>query len=156
MNFHLLTTESWSDSGFERIKKMSHELKALAVSTNSTVISTVELRKLQKGQKADNNDLAGSGSLSYDANGIAMLYSELDNDPGSTKFFRHGYSTKKNPIIECNISKNKIGSFKGIMYGKLYASQAYYEFMTEEQYNILHGDAEAEIYAETITGRNSD
>lgn len=149
-NLHLLTSESWSESGFERIKKLSHEVKALAVSSNSTIISTVELRKTQKGQRADNNDLSGSNSLSYDSNAIAMLYSEIDADPFSNKFFKHGSNTRKYPIIECNITKNKIGSFKGILYGKLYASQAYYHFMTEEEYQVVYGDTEAESYAESL------
>lgn len=146
-NLHLLSADSWSESGHDKIKKISHEIKALCVSTNSTIISTVELRKIAKGQKADNNDLAGSASLAYDSNAIAILHSELDIDPSSDKFFKHGYHIKKNPIIETNISKNKIGSFKGLLYAKLYASQAYYEFITESRYNYLFGSNEAEEYA---------
>lgn len=149
-NFHLLTTEAWSEQGPERIKKLSHELKALVVSTNSTIISTVELRKLQKGQRADNNDLAGSASLAYDSNAIAILSSELDLDPTSSKFFRHGFSQRKNPIIECNFTKNKIGSFKGLTYAKLYAPQGYYSFISESEFNSLYGDSQSESYAKAL------
>ena len=151
-NLHLLTSEGWSETGFDRIKKLSHETKALCVNANCTIISTVELRKLQKGQKADNNDLAGSASLAYDANAIAILSSELDVDPSSNKFFKHGYSGRKNPIIECNFSKNKIASFKGITYAKLYAAQAYYKFINDREFQALYGDTEAEEYANSLTG----
>lgn len=150
-NLHLLTSEAWSENGPERIKKLSHETKALAVNTNSCIISTVELRKLQKGQKADNNDLAGSASLSYDANGIVHLYSELDVDPTSLKHFRHGNSIRKNPVVEVNISKNKIASYKGLLYAKLYASQAYYEFISEELYKALYDDNDTSNYASNFS-----
>lgn len=149
-NLHLLVTDSWSESGYDRIKKLSHEAKALCVNTNATIISTVELRKLAKGQKADNNDLAGSASLAYDANAIAILSSDLDMDPDSSKYFRHGSSTRKYPIIECNISKNKIASFKGLLYSKLYASQAYYQFISELEFDALYGDTEAEEFAKSV------
>ena len=150
-NLHLLTSEGWNESGPDRIKKLSHEVKALAVNTNSCIISTVELRKIQKGQKADNNDLAGSASLSYDANGIIHLYSELDVDPSSSKYFKHGNNFKKNPVIEVNISKNKIASFKGFLYAKLYASQAYYEFISEDQYKLLYDNNDTSDYAENFS-----
>jgi len=150
-NLHLLSTESWNESGFDRIKKLSHETKALCVSSNSTIISTVELRKLQKGQKADNNDLAGSASLAYDANAIAILSSDLDMDPDSSLYFRHGGHIRKNPIIEINISKNKIGSFKGVLHSKLFASQAYYQFISEAEFNTLYGNTEAEDYVKSLT-----
>lgn len=139
MNFHLITTPSWGINGSERIQRLSHEIKALAINEDITIVSTVELKKIGKDERANNEDLSGSNSLQYDSNGITHLSSPLDKDPSTTMFFYHDspYWSQKMAIIELNTTKNKIGSFKGLQYAKLYGPQSYYEFIDQVELNAL-------------------
>lgn len=129
-NFHLVDVPGYED-GRAKYKALSHDLKYFAVTYGATVICTAEYTKIPRGQKPSNNNLAETVALEYDANAIIHLYSNLhDMRQDSDKWFMTPNGDKA-PVIEADFGKNKINSFKGTTYYKLYPDKAFYYEVTE-------------------------
>lgn len=138
-NFHLVQLNNGSE-GREKYKTLSHEIKALAVKYNSTIVSTVEYTKMPLDQKPDNNNIAESNSLVYDSNLIMHGWNELHGlrekatayhiDPDDPKRY-------KRPIVEWAVGKNKIAAFKGNIYTKSWPEKAFFVEISETEYKTI-------------------
>ena len=123
-NFHKLP--DYGDiNGHERIKKLSNHLKTLAVQNHITIVSTVEYRKLQQGEKPSNLAIAESRSLAYDASVILHLYNDLHNTSEDEAVLVH--EDKRGillPRIWVKFGKNKVSGYEGREFLDLYPQAA--------------------------------
>lgn len=130
-NFHLLSS-SGAEEGRVKYKTLSKDLKQVCTTYGATVFTTAEYRKLVKGNKPTNSDLAETVALEYDSNAIFHLYSELHDNREQATLFTHDFNGEKIPIIEEICGKNKINSFKGSIYYQFYPSKAVYMEVSEQ------------------------
>lgn len=129
-NFHLLQIDGNVD-GREKYKVLSHELKALAVKYEATIISSVEYTKMPPEQEPNNNNIAESVSLVYDSNLIWHGFNELHGlrERALSFFYEDGF---KYPIVKFMAGKNKISSFKGDAYFKFFPEKSLYIEVSQE------------------------
>jgi DNA primase catalytic core len=133
-NFHNLT-----DSGFEsEVRKdtfCGNRMKDIVQKYNVPMIVTAEMRKATDqrsfGRQDNMDEIAGSRTLSYRCDVLAILHSEL-NVKDNTDMFWYSQGTsnflgtestvgisqaRKHPIVMVKISKNKdVGGWKGKLY----------------------------------------
>lgn len=128
-NFHKLFTSEPGGDIRTQFKEKSNTLKNIAVRYNIPVLSTVEYTKLPPGTKPSNSNVAETVSLEYDANVIAHLWNgchefgdKATSDMYHTVLGPQG--PERRPIIEINIGKNKINSFKSKLYLKFFPASA--------------------------------
>lgn len=132
-NFHKLPDYS-EIRGHERIKLLSNHIKNMTVSNNITVVSTVEYRKLQQGEKPSNLAIAESRSLAYDASVIIHLFNELHLEGEHNSVLQHiDDQGKVLPRIWCKFGKNKVSGFEGRTFLDLYPSNASYRSVDVKQ-----------------------
>ena len=135
-NFHLLQLDSDID-GREKYKAISHELKALCVKYEATVISTVEYTKMPPEQKPNNNNIAESVSLVYDSNLIWHGFNELHGLREKALAYFHDDYGNKYPLIEFAAGKNKISGFKGNAYYRFYPEKSLYVEVSETYFESM-------------------
>ena len=123
-NFHKLPDYS-EIQGHERVKRLSNHLKNMAVAHNITIISTVEYRKLQPGEKPTNLAIAESRSLAYDSNVILHLHNDMHHKGEKEAVLVH--KNKEGdilPRIWCKFGKNKVSGYEGREFLDLYPANA--------------------------------
>jgi len=124
-NFHKLPDYS-EINGHERVKRLSNHIKNMAVSKHITVVSTVEYRKLQPGEKPTNLAIAESRSLAYDGDIIIHLYNDLHHTPANQCVLVHeNEQGELLPRIWCKFGKNKVSGFEGRIFLDLFPSAAH-------------------------------
>lgn len=111
-----------------RFKALSNATKDLAKREKIGIWATMEYNKASAGHRPDNNSIAESIAMEYDANLIVHVYNELhDRREDAELFFTrtnsHGASYKA-PRIELIFGKNKINEFKGSLYFDFYTEQS--------------------------------
>lgn len=124
-NFHLLSLPG-SEEGRTKYKTLSKDLKSICTTYGATVFTTAEYRKLIKGNRPSNSDLAETVALEYDSNAILHIYSELHDLRDTSHKYYLNNDGEKAPILEVDFGKNKINSFKGRVYYKFYPEKAMY------------------------------
>lgn len=129
-NFHLVDVPGLED-GRIKYKTLSKDLKQVCTAYGATIFTTAEYRKLVKGTKPSNSDLAETVALEYDSNAILHLYSELHDLRDTSCKYTLDPSGNKIPIIEEDFGKNKINSFKGTIYYQFIPDKAMYIEITE-------------------------
>ena len=100
-NFHLLSLPG-SEEGRTKYKTLSKDLKQICTSYGATIFTTAEYRKLVKGNKPTNSDLAETVALEYDSNAILHLYSELHDMRDTSNMYYLNTEGEKMPIVESN------------------------------------------------------
>lgn len=131
-NIHLVSVPQYDESR-QKYKFLSHEIKALAVKHNATIIGTIEYRKLPAGMKPTNSDIAEANSFEYDANAIIHMHNDLHSRRDESDHYHWSADgTYKMPIIEAYFGKNKISSFKGTLWLKSWPDRAYFMEITEQ------------------------
>lgn len=124
-NFHKLPDYS-EINGHERVKRLSNHLKNMAIVHHITIISTVEYRKLQSGEKPTNQAIAESRSLAYDADIIVHLYNDLHHTSANECVLVHEDDDGTIlPRIWCKFGKNKISGFEGRLFLDLFPHAAH-------------------------------
>jgi DNA primase catalytic core len=123
-NFHKLP-DYGEITGHERVKRLSNHLKNMAVLHGITIISTVEYRKLQPGEKPTNMAIAESRSLAYDSSVIIHLYNDLHHRGEKEAVLVH----KDNegnilPRVWCKFGKNKVSGYEGREFLDLHPANA--------------------------------
>ena len=132
-NFHKLPDYA-EINGHERVKRISNHLKNMTVANNITVVSTVEYRKLQQGEKPSNLVIAESRSLAYDASVIIHLFNELHMEgPYKSVLVHEDDNGKIMPRIWCKFGKNKVSGFEDRVFLDLYPSNATYRSVDTKQ-----------------------
>jgi hypothetical protein len=129
-NFHLVDVPGLED-GRIKYKTLSKDLKQVCTTYGATIFTTAEYRKLVKGTKPTNSDLAETVALEYDSNAILHLYSELHDMRDASCKYIMDHNGNKLPIIEEDFGKNKINSFKGTIYYQFIPEKAMYQEVTE-------------------------
>ena len=134
-NFHLLSASS-DISGREKYKEMSGQIKGCAVKYDCTICCTVEYTKIPKGEKPNNNNIAESVALEYDANMIMHMYSELHSLREKAELYFDEFG-QQYPVVELSIGKNKIASYKGNVWFKVYPDKAFYEEISYDEVEAI-------------------
>lgn len=128
-NFHKLRDFEGLGDERSRFKMMSQVVKGMAVKYHIPVICTMEYTKLQPGVKPTNDNIAETVQMEYDANLIAHLWNGVHDlgDRADERHFhteiRHGTPVRM-PIVELNIGKNKISSFKSKLYFRFFPASS--------------------------------
>lgn len=135
-NFHLTQLED-DKSGREKFQTLSHEMKAMVVEYDATLISTVEYTKMPMNERPNNNNIAESNSLVYDSNLIMHGWNELHGLREKAVAYHEDEDHVKRPIVVWGVGKNKIASFKGDIYCRSWPEKAFFAEMTETQYKAL-------------------
>ena len=136
-NFHKLE-DYQNGKGDERVrfKTLSKAMKGMATKYHIPVITTVEYRKIPKGQRPTNDDLLESGQIEYDTNLIAHVFNESHELLGAATTVHRGLNDEKLPIIELEITKNKICSYKGTLFFQFWPSSS--RFMETNAIMVQH------------------
>lgn len=126
-NFHKL--RDFEGLGDERVKfkTMSQVLKNMAVQYRIPVMCTMEYTKLAAGVKPTNDNIAETVQMEYDANLIVHLWNGSHDlgDKATEDMFHTVMGSdgpERRPIVELNVGKNKITSFKSKIYLKFFPS----------------------------------
>jgi hypothetical protein len=123
-NFHKLPDNA-EIQGHERVKRLSNQLKNMTVTQRCTIVSTVEYRKLQPGEKPSNLAIAESRALAYDASVICHLYNDLHNNSAAEAVLvHHNKQGEVLPRIWCKFGKNKVSGYEGREFLDLHPSHA--------------------------------
>lgn len=143
-NFHKLSDFSGKDERV-RFKHLSTAMKNLACKYHICVVTTVEYRKIDKGKHAQNEDIAESGQIEYDANVIMHLHNEVHEKQDAathrhTHNFCDGTGEKICPRIEIGITKNKITAFKNKLWFDFYPDCSDFVYVPDSK---VHADAQA-------------
>lgn len=121
-NFHKLSDLNNVKDERVRFKELSKLVKGLATKHHISVITTVEYRKTK--EKAGNEDILETGQIEYDANLIAHVHNEMhEKGVGATMIHRDN-NGERLPIIEFQVGKNKITSFKDRMYFQFFPASS--------------------------------
>jgi len=123
-NFHKLPDFA-EINGHERVKRLSNHLKNMAVALGITIVSTVEYRKLQPGEKPTNLAIAESRSLAYDSSVILHLHNDMHHVGENEAVLVH-YAEDGTPMprIWCKFGKNKVSGYEGREFLNLYGANA--------------------------------
>jgi DNA primase catalytic core len=129
-----------------KFKTASQQIKHLAVMYHITILSTMEYTKLAAGTKPTNNNIAETVQMEYDANVIAHLWNgmhERGDQAGPDEY--HTVMTsegpERRPIVEINIGKNKINSFKDKIYLKFFPASSDFKCQPKDVALALQAEA---------------
>jgi replicative DNA helicase len=117
-NFHCLTDPGIAKDPRIGYSAASKRIQNLADTKNCFIGVTAELRKKENRARPVKDDLKETGTLEYDAKGIALVHNDLEVHPETTQIWLdpscHPPENKK-PILHWYIDKNKnlYGVFKG-------------------------------------------
>ncbi len=129
-NFHKLRDFQGLNDERTRYKTMSQIIKNMAVKYQIPVFCTMEYTKLAPEIKPTNNSISESVQMEYDANLIAHIWngSHALGDKATIDMFHTILGDQsiptRCPIIEINIGKNKITSFKSKLYFKFFPASS--------------------------------
>lgn len=154
-NFHLLSLPG-SEEGRTKYKILSKDLKSICTTYGATIFTTAEYRKLVKGNRPTNSDLAETVALEYDSNAILHLYSELHDMRDTCHMYYFNSDGEKMPIVESDFGKNKINSFKGRIYYKFFPEKAMYMEITERYAKDLENSNRMAAEGAAIEDKNND
>lgn len=127
-NFHKIRSSGFNNFR-ERFTHVSEELKRITSQNSMITFSTVELTKLGHDGRPDHENIKETVDLIYDAETIHMLHSDFHSKQGNTelKFMDGRLPGKHLPILEVNVTKNKISGFKGKLYYKFFTDFMYFD-----------------------------
>jgi len=135
-NFHKLSDfQNIRGDERTRFKELSKVMKGLATKHHICVITTVEYRKTQDNKKAGNQDISETIQIEYDANLIAHVHNELHEKGAAATMVHRDNQGDRLPVIEVQVGKNKITSFKDRMYFQFFPASSYFIGATAEMVN---------------------
>lgn len=109
-NFHKIRTKNTFQTKKENVANLSSNLKTMKNKLDVVLICTVELRKLNHSGAPNPDDMKDAVELHYDAQVVWMLHSDSERNQTSEQIYHSATDTY--PIIELNVNKNKLSSFK--------------------------------------------
>lgn len=134
-NFHKLRDMESKDERV-RFKGLSESVKGMAIRHHCTFIATVEYTKVPSGTRPTDYNIGETVQLSYDANAIIHLYSEMTDCPDSFTICHKGLDWKGEsiylPRVEFIVSKNKISEQKGTFFLDFFPASSDYQFVTQQ------------------------
>lgn len=124
------TTDGLRDRGFH--VELALLIKNLAKQMSIPFWMNAEYTKLAAGTRPNNNHLAETVKLEYEADVIIHLYNDL-HDMGMQSEMFFTYNNKRLPLVEALFGKNKINDFKDRVWLKFYPAHGIHQTITEEQ-----------------------
>ena len=135
-NFHKLTDFAGAKDERVRFKQLSQSIKSMAEHQQVAVITSVEYTKLAPGIKPTNYNISETAQITYDANFIAHLYSEVSELPGTYSICHRDKNWKGEsqdlPRVELIIGKNKITEVKHSIFFDFWPSSSDYRYVSQE------------------------
>lgn len=112
-------TEQPFRSETEMERYISNEMKRLRNRYDLLLCLTVELKKTNSHGEPDNEDMRGAINYWYDAEAIFLAHNDMSvrGDAAALTFRRDGQDA---PILQIEVSKNKLSSFRGRDYFRLF------------------------------------
>ena len=101
-----------------RYKTLSNHLKRIATKYHACIVGTVEYTKLAPGTIPNNNNIAETRALAYDANFIGHMYNDV-HEVGSARsrcVHKDPRTGAVLPRLRLGIGKNKITDYKGRLF----------------------------------------
>lgn len=157
-NFHKMSDFSGIKDERVRFKELSKSAKTLATKHHICVITTVEYRKTQDNKRAGDQDIAETIQVQYDANLIAHIHSNLQESGPSATTIHRDIAGNRLPIIEFQVSKNKVTAFKNRLFFQFFPSSSMFRGISPEVVASLHrkekdrqgqdGNSHQELYNE--------
>jgi len=114
-----------------RFKALSNRMKDTATKNHVTIISTVEYTKLPPGTIPNNNNIAETRAIIYDASFIGHMYNDM-HERGHRAVCMHEHEDQYFPRIRLGVGKNKITDFKGRMFFDMYPSSGLFRWVPTE------------------------
>lgn len=106
-----------------RFKALSNHMKETATRHHVCIVSTVEYTKLPPRTVPNNNNIAETRAIIYDASFIGHLYNDLHEcGDENIAVCRHEHNGEILPRIALGIGKNKITDFKGRIFLDMFPS----------------------------------
>lgn len=140
-NFHDLETfdRTKMREKNDRYEFIATRLKALAVTANIPIFATTEVKKIGL-RRPTQDDIRETGNIVYEADVIFGIYNEvsLKNEAAQIYFLTEEDGPKR-PVLEVDVLKNKLSSYKG---------RLFYHFVPELSY-LQEGDIERQRYYES-------
>jgi len=134
-NFHKLNDFAGADERV-RFKSLSQAAKGLALRKKCCVITTVEYTKLLPGIKPNNNNIAETQQIEYDANLVLHLYNEVADIPDRFTVCNKATNWKGDPVFyprpEMIIGKNKVTDIKETFFLDFYPGSSDYKHVSRE------------------------
>ena len=105
-------------SANERMDIVAKQIKDLSKKFNCIVFASMHLRKLNGSRRPTMDDLKDSNILEFEADVCYLVYNDVSKNKQAAKIFykESEQSTEKRPIIEVDWGKNKLSSYKGVMF----------------------------------------
>lgn len=124
-NFHDITTDNklYTSDENSKYNHIATQLNHLSNQYYIPIICTAEFRKLNGYRRPIEDDVRETVKLAYIAKAIMLCYNEVGlKDQSAEVYYTRPGDSKKYPIFEVHIAKNKYSSFKG---------RLFYEFIPE-------------------------
>lgn len=138
-NFH--DVQVADDKYFEDNKRYDHiadRLTAIANENNVPLLCSAEFRKVNVYKRPSMDDVKSTGKIAYQAKAIMLLYNEFGVLNESSDIYweladeGNPELTRKMPIVEFNVAKNKMNSFKGTQFMEFIPEMAHMRPVRDE------------------------
>lgn len=122
-----------------RFKTLSNAVKNAATRMHACIIATAEYTKIPSGTVPQNNNLAETRALQFDANLICHIYNDLHETGSERALLVHEQRNKYTemnellPRIRFEVGKNKITAFKDRLFLDLYPESGVYRHVPQVQ-----------------------
>jgi replicative DNA helicase len=129
-NFHDITVRdvNFGSDGSGKYDYISDQLSRIASKFDCPIICTAEFRKLNGNRRPKLDDIRESVKIIYEAKAIILCYNEVGlRGQQSQIFWTDPSNPDKQPVFECQIGKNKFGSFKGRCFFEFMPSLSYFK-----------------------------
>ena len=149
-NFHDIQVTD--DRYFEdnaRFDHVSDKLTEIANTFLIPVLCSAEFRKINVHKRPNIDDIKNTGKIAYEAKAIMLLYNEYGTKNESADIYweladsRNPEAVRKMPIVEFDVAKNKMSSFKGTHF---------MEFIPEMAHMRQVPDEDREYYLQKLSG----
>ena len=105
-NFHKLPDYA-QYNGQERVKAVSNHVKNLATTYNSTIITTVEYKKIYDDSMPRNSDIADSRAIEYDSTCVLHMHNDVHVRGADKAVLVHEWDGEMLPRVRVGFGKNK-------------------------------------------------
>lgn len=141
-NFHDLTTRNKNamKENNTRYAVIAEHLKTIVTTLDIPVFCTAEVTKIGV-RRPRLEDIRETGNIAYEANLVFGVYNEVGLlKEAATIFYKNREDGPKLPVVELNVLKNKLSSYKG---------RLFYQFVPEMSY-LYECDEEMQAYYESL------
>lgn len=137
-NFHdLLLRDRPNLAENDRFNELASFCSDMATQYDIPVICTAEFKKLNGNRRASLDDIRQSVKIKYEAKAVILAYNDVHYNGDQAEVYHVDRNNNKGPIFECNIAKNKFGSYKGTLFYKFYPELVQFEEVTDPQQKLL-------------------